>query len=137
MLNKKTFFLLTLFASPIIFCKKNNHLTKNHTQSTIQLVFISEQSATPTDVASQETFEYCTDLLKNLSITQKKRKLTLEEITLAMRAIMFLYLVPSDDYSKHILITLDKKELTLPYSEELLAELFRKTSDNNQPSDER
>ncbi len=144
MVNKKTthknfLFLLTLFASPLIFGKKANtlHKNKNNEQTTVHLSFIAQEPKIITDVVSKENADYCIEKLKELAGLQKQRKLTLEEITEAMQIFMFLYIMQTDEYSKHMSITIGNEELILPYSLDLLRViLLGKPSDNQTPNEQ-
>ena len=67
----------------------------------------------------------CISILENLIETQKKRKLTIEEMNLAYYAFIYIFSTQYQDYSGKIIIALDdKKTLNLPFSSEILINLI-------------
>ena len=130
MMKKNILLLAILSITSISFGKKEKLRPK------IQLSFISEQNKTTTDFASKENFDYCIETLKSFATIQEQRRLTLEETMHAMRALMYLFLIPNDDYSKKIEVLLLGKTLTLPYSEDLMAEMLGKNETEQQSNEQ-
>jgi hypothetical protein len=70
-------------------------------------------------------FSECESILENLIETQKKRKLTIEEMNLAYYAFIYIFSTQYQDYSGKIVISIDdKKTLNLPFSSEILINLI-------------
>lgn len=64
-------------------------------------------------------------ILENLIETQKKRRLTIEEMNLAYYAFIYIFSTQHQDYSGKIVISIDdKKTLNLPFSSEVLINLI-------------
>lgn len=78
------------------------------------------------------------ELLTNLAEQQEHRKLTLEELALAIRVITFLFLEETDDYSKNIEVNLKNgKKISLPYSVELVMNLMIQQGSSSESDEKR
>ena len=132
-MNKFIFFIISLMFTMHIDSKDQKQITK----PSISLAFIANKTKNQQPVINQETIEYCIETLQACATIQENRALTLEEISLALQALMFLYLAPTNGYSKHIEVSIHNKKLTLPYSEEFISELMgAKNSANSQEQKE-
>ena len=77
-----------------------------------------------TDILNKDLNEYIS-ALKKLAETQKKRKLTIEELNFAYCAFIYIFTVLHEDYTGKIIITVnDKDTLNLPFSVDILINLI-------------
>ena len=116
-----------LCLSLILICMFSSFFAVNNVPlSSIKMTFaISKNPQTwGSDIVEKDVQE-CINYLKQLTDTQKKRKLTLEEITLALHAAIYILSAEYEYHSGQIIITInDKEELTLPFSSETLINLL-------------
>ena len=99
----------------------------------VKVSFKSEKAvAVLTNFEYYENAKFALELLQNLAEQQEHRKLTIEEMTLALRVLSFLFLQETDDYNKSIEINLKNgKKISLPYSVELFANLLSAQSSDS------
>lgn len=112
--------LFCLVTSSLFFA--NNNTPLNSMKMTFSIS--KNPQSWGADIVEKDVQE-CINYLKQLSETQKKRKLTIEEITLALHAAIFILSGEYEYHSGQITIALNEKEkLVLPYSSEALINLL-------------
>jgi hypothetical protein len=104
----------------------------------VNVVFKSKQTQPNViNVDYHKNAEFAIELLTNLAEQQEHRKLTMEELTLVIRVISFLFLQETDDYSKMLEVHLKNgKKIYVPYSAELFTSLIAQ-NDSNSESEEK
>jgi hypothetical protein len=116
--------LIALVTSSSFFANKNNSL------NSIKMTFsIAKNSQTwGADILDKDVQD-CINYLKQLSEIQKKRTLTLEEITLGLHAAIFIISAEYEYHSGQIHITLNEKDkITFPFSSETLINLLAQSA---------
>jgi hypothetical protein len=93
----------------------------------IAVKFISKKTdQVVTDPSYVENAKSCIEILQDFAQQQENRELTVEEIMIALKIIIFLFLQETNDYSKSIVIQLKNgKKIELPYSQELFEQMFK------------
>lgn len=119
-------YLSLLFATPYAYCSKDT------TPQTLQISFhASHHKQSAANAEFEQDYQYCINILKKLSDTQRKRKLTVEETLTALQVIFFLFNNNEDD-SKRIEILMNSRDsLVLPYSSQLLGMLNQQISESD------
>lgn len=85
---------------------------------------------------SEPDVDYCVDMLKQFADLQKKRRLTLEEMMMAMQVMLFLFNNTNDDHSRRIEILLNGKDkIVVPYSAQIFAMLNQQNTEVNPDDD--
>lgn len=98
--------------------------TKSFNSIKMSLVLSKSKEQWGADIINKN-FNECISILENLIETQKKRKLTIEEMNLAYYAFIYIFSTQYQDYSGKIVINIDdKKTLNLPFSSEILINLI-------------
>ncbi len=137
---KKLYILVFSFISLQSQCFFNWSTTKAKKEvcTDIKVSFKSEKTVPIiSNFDYHENAQLAVELLQNLAEQQQHRKLTIEEMALAIRVISFLFLQEADDYSKGIEIHLKNgAKITLPYSLELCAMLLAQSNSNASPDAE-
>jgi hypothetical protein len=127
-MNKKN--LLCTFLAFFAF---QSILAKDNSSPSIQISFFSTHGKPATNSDFEHDYQYCMELLKNLSDIQKKRKLTLEEIIMALQIVVVLYNSNNNEHTKKIEILLyGKDKLILPYSSQIFELLTQQGSDTSE-----
>ncbi len=118
-MNKNYIFLLISLVS---FFQTSENKAFNSIKMSLVLSKNKEQWGT--DIVDKNLTEFIS-ILENLIDTQKKRKLTIEEMNLAYYAFIYIFSTQYQDYSGKIVINIDdKKTLNLPFSSEILINLI-------------
>jgi len=94
--------------------------------SSLKMTFsISKNSQVWGSDIVEKDVQDCINYLKQLSDIQKKRKLTLEEITLGLHATIFILSSEYEYHSGQINVVLNEKDkITFPFSSEVLMNLL-------------
>lgn len=88
----------------------------------IQLSFVSQQNNINPDEITPETL-YCIEVLQNIAHIQEKRSLTLEEIIMTMKVLVYLHTHDSP-YQQDTIVLMGDKTICLPFSSQLFAEIL-------------
>jgi hypothetical protein len=123
-MKKLYLFLVSMMTFSSFFAANNTSL------SSIKMTFAIAKNAQTwgSDIVEKDVQD-CINYLKQLADVQKKRKLTLEEITLALHAAIYILSAEYEYHSGQITIAINEKEkLTLPFSSETLLNLLAQSA---------
>lgn len=126
------FFNLLLLAYVTIFLSSYDVAAKNPPVKTVKASFILHNKGTTENTEFSEEFDYCAETLSFYSEIQKKRKLTLEEMMLVLKIILFLFNTQLDQQTKFIEIMLnDQYKIIVPYSSQIFAALTQQLKEES------
>lgn len=113
-------------------------VSKEPSLQSMQVSFFSN-ALKNSSLASEDSseVEYCVDVLKKISETQKKRRLTIEEMMMAIQVMFFLFEGSGVDHSRWIEILVNgKHKINVPYSSQVFGFLHQQGSDSDDDDDE-
>ncbi len=130
---KKILFFIFSFISLPIYSLFGLTQAPKKPDTDVKVVFKSEETAPfITNLDYYDGAKFSVELLQNLAEQQEHRKLTMEEMSLALRVISFLFLQETEDYNKCLEISFKNgKKLYLPYSYQLFAILMQNNDSSN------